>query len=149
MMPVRKRTVVFVVLAFSVWAILATGMAGYYYLRLGDVTKAFQEIKSSIIEVNVLIDYGNGTKTWHNETKLIAGSTVFDALLAITLDVQYETSSFGKFITSIDGRKGGENSGWIWLLWNTEKSDWDFPPKAVDEYLLNPNDIIKFEFVSW
>ena len=60
---VRRRTAVFVTLAFSVWAILATGMAGYYYLRFEDAMSAFQQIESSIIEVDLLIDYGNGTET--------------------------------------------------------------------------------------
>jgi hypothetical protein len=148
-MSVRRRTVVFVVLALMVWAVLATGMAGYYYIRLEDVTKAFQEIKGSIIEVDVLIDYGNGTEKWHNHTKLIAGSTTFDALLEVTTDVQYEIHSFGKLITSIDGRKGEENSGWMWYFWNTEKLDWDYSLEAVDQYTLHPADIIKFEFTSW
>lgn len=148
-MSVRRRTVVFVVLAILVWAVLATGMAGYYYIRFEDVTKAFQEIEGSIIEVDVLIDYGNETKKWHNQTKLIAGSTTFDALLEVTTDVQYETHSFGKLIIGIDGREGGENSGWIWWFWDTEELDWDYSLDAVDQYTLHPDDIIKFEFISW
>lgn len=146
---VKRRTAVFMVLAFSVWAVLATGMAGYYYLRFEDVLKAFREIESSIIEVDLLIDYGNGTEMWHNGTELIAGSTAFDALLAETTDVQYEIFSFGKLITSINGREGGENSGWLWFFWDTEKSEWDYSLDAIDQYILHPSDILKFEFTSW
>lgn len=146
---VKRRTAVFMGLAFSVWAILATGMAGYYYLRFEDVMSAFQEIESSIIEVDFVIDYGNGTETWHNNTALIAGATAFDALLTVATDVQYESHSFGKLITSINGREGHENSGWLWFFWNTEKSEWDYSMNAIDQYVLSPSDTIKFEFTSW
>jgi hypothetical protein len=145
---VRRRTAVFVILAFSVWAILATGMAGYYYLRFEDVMGAFQQIKSSMIEITLLIDYGNGTETWHNETALIAGSTAFDALHAVA-DVQSKVDNIGLFITSINGREAGENSYWLWYLWNTEKTDWDYSLDAVDQYILLPDDVLKFELTNW
>jgi hypothetical protein len=146
---VKRRTVVFIILAFSVWAILATGMAGYYYLRFEDTLKAFQEIESSIINVDLLIDYGNETTTWYNGTELIVGSTAFDALLAGTFNVQYEIYSFGKLITSINGKEGGENSGWLWYYWDAEESAWDYSLDAIDQYILHPDDILKFEFTSW
>ena len=110
---------------------------------------AFQQIESSIIEVDLLIDYGNGTETWHNETELIAGSTAFDALIAVAHDVQYEIHSFGKLVTNINGRKGGENSGWLWFFWNNEKPDWDYSLDAIDQYILISDDVIKFEFTNW
>lgn len=139
----------FIALAFSVWAILATGMAGYYYLRFESALSAFQEIESSIIEVDFLIEYGNGTETWHNNTALIAGATAFDALLAVATDVQYEIHSFGKLITSINGVEGDVNSGWLWFYWNIEKSGWDYSMEAIDQHILSPNDAIRFEFNRW
>lgn len=148
---VRRRTAVFIVLAFSVWAILATGMAGYYYLRFEDVLKAFQEIESSIIEVDLLIDYGNGTETWHNRTELIAGSTAFDALQTVTRDVEVDPYGVMIFITSIDGIGGEENSEWFWFwdYWDDDKSEWGNTMEACNQYILHPDDIIKFEFTKW
>ena len=148
---VKRRTVVFMGLAFSVWGLLATGMAGYYYLRLENVMRAFQEIESSIIEVDFVIDYGNGTETWHNNTELIAGATAFDALLAVATNVQYESSSWGVFITSINGRTplDGENKFWELSFWNNTMSDWIPSLVAADSCILSPDDSIKFEFTSW
>ncbi len=147
----KKRTAVFMGLAFSVWAILATGMAGYYYLRFENVMSAFQEIESSIIEVDFVIDYGNGTVTWHNNTVLIAGATAFDALLAVATDVQYESYGFGKLITSINGRTPmvGESKFWGFFFRNTTMSEWILSSVAADLYILSPGDSIKFEFTSW
>jgi hypothetical protein len=146
---VKRRTLTFIVLAFSVWGILATGMAGYYYLRFNDTLEAFQEIESLIINVDLLIDYGNGTETWHNGTELMAGSTAFDALIAVATDVQYETYSTGKLITRINGKGGGDNSGWFWFFWDTEKLEWNYSLDAIDQYILYTNDTIKFELTSW
>jgi hypothetical protein len=63
--------------------------------------------------------------------------------------VKFENSSFGKLITDINGREGGENSGWLWFSWNTEKPDWDYSLDAIDQYVLLPDDVIKFEFTNW
>jgi hypothetical protein len=147
-MTVRRRTLVLLAIALCVWAIIATGFAGYYQIRYMKVTKAFEEIEESIIQVDVLIDYGNGTQVWHNETKVVTGSTPLDALLIITKNVEFKKYD-GKYITGIDGRVEGENSGWTWWFWNTEKSDWDYSLEAVDEYILHSDEIIKFQFVSW
>jgi hypothetical protein len=147
---VTRRTIIFVVLGFSIWGILATGMVGYYYLRLEDTLQVLQELQMrTTIKVDLLIDYGNGTLIWCNETELTAGSTAFDALVSATSDVQYENHTIGKLITSINGQKGGENSAWLWFFWDTGILEWTYSLEAIDNHLLHPDDILKFEFTSW
>lgn len=148
-MIIRRRSLVLLALAFFVWAITATSFAGYYQIRYTKVIEAFEEMEGSVIKVDVLIDYGNGTQIWHNETTVIAGSTTLDALLLITKNVELEKYSGKTYISGIDGRIEGGTSGWTWWFWNAEKSDWDYSLDAVNEYILHPDEIIKFQFVSW
>jgi hypothetical protein len=152
-MPVRKRTFVFVALALLVWSVAASGFAGYYYTQYTNVKKAFEESESLIIKIDVLMDYGNGTKIWHNQTMLVAGSTVFDALLTITNDVQFQTSAFGVFVTSINGvenvAEGTTGFAWLWYYWDTEKSEWTSGPVGADQYVLNPDGVIAWRYESY
>jgi len=145
-MSLRKRTFVFVTLALLVWSMAATGFAGYYYTQYTNVKKAFEESESLIIQIDILMDYGNGTRIWHNQTMLVAGSTVFDALLTITNDVQFQTSAFGVFVTSINGVENvaEDTTGfaWLWYYWDAEKSEWTSGPVGADQYVLNPDGVI-------
>lgn len=147
-MIVRRRTLVLLALAFCVWAITATGFAGYYQIRYTKVIEAFEEMEGSVIKVDVLIDYGNETQIWHNETIVVAGSTPLDALLIITKNVELGNYDGKKYIAGIDGRVEGATSGWTWEFWSTEKSDWEWSLDAVNEYVLHPDEKIKFQFVS-
>ena len=60
---------------FALWALTASFLAGYYWLQHSDIRN---RIGGAMIYVNVGIDYGNNTRTWHNDTKAITGATLFD-----------------------------------------------------------------------
>jgi hypothetical protein len=58
-------------------------------------------------KVNILIKYSNGTKTWHNQTIIPIGWSLFNATLKVTGGkVEGSWSSFGVFVTSINGVSG-------------------------------------------
>ncbi|MBS7635731.1 hypothetical protein KEJ37_00055 [Candidatus Bathyarchaeota archaeon] len=133
---VEKRNLTLIVLATLVWALVATGFASYYYL-------AFQDLMNTIggtpVRVDVLLDYGNGSKSWYNGTVLFAISTVFEALLSVTKNVKYDVyPSLGILITEINGVRniGDLTSGkaWMWYYW--EKGAWNLGPEACDKYIL-------------
>ncbi|MEM2738790.1 MAG: hypothetical protein QXK93_07395 [Candidatus Bathyarchaeia archaeon] len=133
---VEKRTLTLAVLATLVWALIATGLAAYYYLSFQDLVNA---IGGAPVKVDVLLDYGNGTKRWHNGTVLFANSTVFDALLSVTKNVKYDVyPSLGVLVTEINGVKnvGNATSGtaWMWYYWGNRT--WNWGPEACDRYIL-------------
>ena len=133
---VEKRTLTLAVLATLVWALTATGLATYYYLSFQDLVNA---IGGAPVKVDVLLDYGNGTKRWHNGTVLFANSTVFDALLSVTKNVKYDVyPSLGVLVTEINGVKnvGDATSGtaWMWYYWGN--GTWNWGPEACDRYIL-------------
>ena len=142
----------FVILGLAVWSAVATLAAAYYYTQYIETRNTFQELKSLVISVNVLMDYGDETKSWHNET-VIAGSTVFDALLVVTKEAEYETTAYGVFVTSINGVKneGTASSGhaWLWYYWDAATSKWVDLLKAADAYILKPNDSIAWRYESY
>jgi hypothetical protein len=153
-MSIQRRTFLFVTLGLIVWSMAATLAAAYYYTQYIETRKTFEDLNSLVINANVLMDYGNGTQYWYNET-VIAGSTAFDALLAATKNVDYTIYSFGVYVTSINGIRveGTPTSGyaWLWYYWNATTSKWIDLYKAADAYILKPNDSItwRYEYYSF
>lgn len=123
------------ILATFVWALIATGSAAYYYLAFQNLVNA---IGGTPVKVDVLLDYGNGTSSWHNGTMLFANSTVFDALLSVTKNVKYDMYPFGVLITEINGVKnvGNATSGMAWMWYYWENGTWNWGPEACDRYIL-------------
>jgi len=149
---VEKRTLALAVLATLVWASTATGFAAYYYINFQDLLTV---IGGAPIKVDVLIDYGNGTREWHNGTVLFANSTVFDALLSVTKNVKFDVyPSLGVLVTEINGVKnvGNVTSGMAWMWYYWEKESWNWGPEACDKYILGklgPHSIILWNYTSY
>lgn len=152
-MSVRRRTVVFVAMGLAVWALVATFATAYYYGLYLETRATFEQLKSLAIDVNVLLDYGNQTMNWHNQT-VIAGSTAFEALLAATKKVEYKTSTYGVFVSSIDGVSNvvetpSSGRAWLWYWWNVTSSKWTDLLRASDAYILKPGDCIAWRYESY
>ncbi len=152
-LSIRRRTFLFAALGLAVWALVATFAAAYYYGLYTETRGSFEELRSLAIPVNVLLDYGNGTMNWHNQT-VIAGATSFEALLAVTKKVEYQTSAYGVFVSSIDGVSNvvetlSSGRAWLWYWWNTTSLKWTDLLKASDAYFLKPDDIITWRYESY
>jgi len=143
----------FAALGLAVWALMATLAAAYYHGQYVETRGTFEELKSLAINVNLLLDYGNTTKNWHNQT-VIAGSTVFEALLVVTKKVEYKTSAYGVFVSAIDGVNNVAETpmsgrAWLWYWWNATSSKWTDLMKASDAYILKPGDSIAWRYESY
>jgi hypothetical protein len=152
-MSISRRTFLFVALGLIVWVAVATLTSAYYYSQYVETRRTFEELKSLVIDVNVFMDYGNGTQDWHNET-VIAGATAFDALLGVTKNVEYQTTAYGVFVQSIDGvRNVAETQlsgrAWLWYYWNATSASWTDLMKASDAYILRPSDSIEWRYQSY
>lgn len=152
-MSIQRRTFLFVILGLAVWSAAATLTAAYYYTQYLETRRTFEELKSLVIDVNLLMNYGNGTENWHNET-VIAGSTAFEALLTVTKNVEYQTTAYGVFVTAINGVKNvaetsASGHAWLWYYWDTTASKWTDLLKAADAYILRPNDSVTWRYESY
>ena len=152
-MNIQRRTFMFAAMVLAVWAIVASLAAAYYYGLYTETRATFEQLRSLAIDVNLLIDYGNGTMRWHNQT-VIAGSTTFEALLTATKKVEYKTSAYGVFVSSIDGVSNVAETptsgrAWLWYWWNATSSRWTDLLKASDIHILKPNDSVAWRYESY
>ncbi len=112
--------------------------------------EALKELEKyeNYIAVNILIDYGNGTMTWHNNTLVPFGSNFFTATITIA-ELNYTKGKYGIFVTAINGVGGDPNHFWIWYIWNSTTKSWDWGPVACDAYILHNGDILSWVYTKF
>jgi len=142
-MSVNKRTFIFVALALLIWALMASLIGTYYYLTYTDL---FQKTRKSNIEVNLGINYGNGTVHWFNNTEARSGDTMLDVTKQVA-EVNYTSYPTGAFITAIDNVDQPATKAWIWFTWTTQFG-WSLPSVASDRYVLGDNETTYWYFVD-
>jgi len=152
-LSIQRRTLGFVAMGLVVWSLVATLTAAYYYSMYVETRRTFDELKSLAIDVNLLLDYGNGTQKWQNQT-VIAGSTVFEILLTVTRNVDYKSSAYGVFVSAIDNVQNvvetpTSGRAWLWYWWSATSSKWTDLMKASDAYILKPNDSVTWRYESY
>ena len=144
-MSTKRRTYLFIVLAFLVWGSLASLVAGYYYNLYNNLSEATQK---PIINVNIGLDYGNATIMWYNGTSAKAG----DSLLAVTqliATVNYsEYPGSGAFVNSINDVANNESFNWMW--WTYSRSyGWTLGPVGCSKYIVSDNETCVWYFEDY
>jgi hypothetical protein len=140
-----------------VCGLIISGFAAAYYYNeysryrglYGQAVEELRQLKTHML-VNVLIDYGNGTLEWHNETRVAIGATLFNVTKQIA-EIDYTVGQFGAFITAINGKGGDPGYYWIWYIWNSTSSEWEMGMVAADAFTLHHGDTVawRYEKPSW
>lgn len=133
--------------------ILSSGAAVYFYLDSVEADRRYNlllsELEGIALEINLLIDYGNGSFVWHNKTLLPIGATLLNATLKVSRSVEYVGSEMGVFVTGIDG-VGTKfvRKGYYWLWWRFDKAqgEWVLGETAADRYILQRGDILAWVY---
>jgi hypothetical protein len=82
------------------------------------------------ITVDLLVDFGNGTKVWHNDTRVPIGYTLLNLTYSKLRPVEYTVYPFGVFVNKI---MGVPNQGtWYWLWWEYGQKGWKMGETGAD-----------------
>lgn len=133
--------------------ILVSGIAVYFYFDSVEAKRRYNTLLSELegvaLEVNLLIDYGNGSMVWHNKTLLPIGATLLNATSKVSSSVEYIGSDIGAFVTGIDGvgtkivKKGHY---WLWWRFDKTQSEWVLGETAADRYILQRGDTLAWVY---
>jgi hypothetical protein len=100
--------------------------------------------RTSVIHVSLLIDYGNGTERWFNDTAISPDVTLFD----VTRQVANVTYSYWSsmepghiLLSSINGHATGY---WVWYYWDETSGQWVFGPVGCDAWTLKDNGVYEW-----
>jgi len=115
------------------------------YIALKDENqKILKELHELTSTVDIMIDYGNGTKTWFNDTRIIPGESLLNVTKDIT-DLEYTMSEFGAFVSSINGIEGAKDNFWIW---NYYEDGWKMGLTGADQKYLHEGDIVSWKYTD-
>lgn len=104
------------------------------------------DLKAVSIQVSVVINYGNGTKEWHNNTRVPIGISLLNATRMVA-EVNYTPGQWGAFVNTINNVGGEHGRYWFWYYWNSS-SQWETKWVASDAYILHHEDIVSWVYVS-
>jgi hypothetical protein len=122
-------------LILAVWALVASFAAGYYLLQYNNLS---QQVSGLKINVDIGIDYGNGTRVFFNNTQAWTGETVLTVTKRVAT-VDTATSSLGTYVISINSKASAGNYGWTYWPWNSTAKSWDYAPVGADVYQIVTN----------
>ena len=115
----------------------------------GNSTKTGSVTHPNVISVDTLINYGNGTSIWYNETNVPIGSTLYSLTLQIANGHVGSVDEFpyGHFITSINGVTSdgiGSNCNYCWGIWIycPNSNGWMYSLYGADSLKLNNGDVV-------
>lgn len=117
----------------------------------GELERIKGVLEEKIVLVNILIDYGNGTAKWYNNTEVLKGSTLLEATMKIA-KVDGETGKYGFYVKAINGHSeeivsSSEGYSWIWYYWDGK--EWIMGPVACDAQEVVDGGVYMWRYEHW
>lgn len=141
-------------LVFLVWAIAGSVLAVQYYQLSNSQATIIQNVQSLVnsttmnIDVNIAIDYSNGTINWYNNTVLPIGSNFLNATTSVAIVNATYNPNYGEyFVNSINGVFPGSTQYWGWSTY--QFGSWTAGTVGADKYLLHNNEIIEWKLTGF
>jgi len=126
------------------WALITSFMAAYYWLQYTDIR---ERVGGTLITVSLGIDYGNGSRTWHNQTKALTGQTLFDVTKQ-NANVTYEVGVLGTEVVSINGLGKQGSFGWTYWILNSTSNSYAIVWENADKYLVANDETLIWYYQS-
>jgi hypothetical protein len=115
-------------------------LVSYYSLQRLDTGVTSSK---NCLDVCVLIDYGNGTNRWYNETNVAAGSNLYNFTISVAkVDASYSPQFNEHYVTGIDGVRDADPYFWTLWIYNQNKTAWTISFVGADLIKLGEGYII-------
>ncbi|MEM2136725.1 MAG: DUF4430 domain-containing protein [Candidatus Methanomethylicia archaeon] len=116
---------------------------------LENETIRLNKVFGGTINVNILIDYGNGSRKWYNNTRITMGETLFDVMLK-TLNVKYKAYPYGVFVEAINNvyNDPQKQRYWMWWRWDSEGRRWIMGEISCDRYLPVQGEVFAWKYTD-
>ena len=133
--------------------IIVSSVGGLYYVKYSQVSSDNSIYLRQLDQLNVkydadiLIDYGNGTYTWHNDTSVQPGSNLYAATVLVADGyVNATCCEFGShFVTGIGGIQNSNSESW-WLWTYNGTASWQVAQVGPDEITILNGSVFAWTF---
>lgn len=144
-----------IAVASLIACIVLVGLLAYLNAQVSDMKTRVQELESLLskytVRANLLINFGNATRRWYNNTRITVGSNLINLTSEAVGNekVALTISQYGALLTSIDGvgsEKIKPNYFWLWWIWSPEKKEWELAQVGADSYKVRDGDVIAWYY---
>ncbi|MDH2900766.1 MAG: hypothetical protein PXY39_07315 [archaeon] len=149
----QTKTLYGIITVLIAVVIIVSGFATLYYYEYSQAQSANQIYVSQLKQLNVkyvsniVIDYGNGTKNWYNNTKVEPGWNLYTVTLVITNgNVNATCCEFNShFVTGINGVENTLSTYW-WIWTYNSTASWQTAQVGVDQLKVYNSSIYAWTF---
>lgn len=119
----------------------------YKYTQLeNDINLLSSELEDYTIQVDIMIDYGNGSIVWLNGTRIQAGANLLE-LTVQNCNPTYDVYEFGAFVTSINGVQPDDAHYWSWYQY--QETDWTIGMVGADQFTLHDGYVLGWIYTGF
>lgn len=140
------------------WAISSSFLAAFLYYKVRSPSTHQNPAQQTKITATVLINYGNSSLEWHNNTEFLSKMSIYEGLLLVADQVNATHGTQGTYLVGINGLTEDSQRGWVFAVkgrvkesWGESKKvdNWWFPGVSIDSVRLKANDTIAFLYYNW
>lgn len=148
-MKINENTYKLLAVVFLCTSIASGALAVNYNYKLRELDEDYKTTLESLekftVEVDIKIDYGNGSVVWYNNTRVNVGGSLLNATVN-NLPIDYRTFEYGAFVTSINGLEQNDSHFWVWSYYDGE---WRAGSVGADQHILHDGDIVGWTYTSF
>lgn len=143
-MPAQTKTLYGIVALLLAFALIVSGVAVFYYYQYNQAESENRTYVNQLKQLNVkylsdiLIDYGNGTKTWYNNTQVDPDWNLYVVTQIITsghVNATYYPQYDSHFVTAIYNVANTKSD--YWLLWTyNSTASWQMAQVGADQLMM-------------
>jgi hypothetical protein len=103
---------------------------------------------SSSYAADILIDFGNGTRHWYNNTQVQPGWNMYTETVVLSsgdLQAQWYPQYQEHFVSGIDGVSNSQTMDWFLWTYNRTAS-WQIPPVGADDLPVYNGSVIAWTY---
>jgi len=133
------------------FVILSLTLGVFYYTEYERYQQLYSETLLQLKKyepymfVSLLINYGNGTQVWHNNTLVSIGASLLNATRIVS-NIDYTLGQWGAFVTHINGVGDDPNTFWVFNIWNSTSTSWDYGLVGAEAYILKEKEIVSWVY---
>jgi hypothetical protein len=143
-LTVQNKTLYGIIAILIAIVVIVSSVAVLYYYQYNQAESSNQTYVQQLRKLNVkylsdiLIDYGNGTRAWYNDTKVEPGWNLYVTMQLITngkMNATYYPVYSSHFVTSIFNVANTKTE--YWLIWTSNAtSSWQMAQVGPDQLLM-------------
>jgi hypothetical protein len=157
-MPIETKTLYGIIAFLIAIVIIVSGIAALYYYNYDQAELANQSYVAQLKQLDVkyisdiAIDYGNGSKSWYNNTRIEPGLNLYTLTLLVTNgNVNSTCCEFGShFVEGIGGVQNNAKTNHYWFVWtfNGTTSSWQTAQAGVDQIKVTNGSVFAWTYCT-